>query len=91
MSSSSRGTSGPGSTAVAEVPNSRACTRCEGEQRLVGGYGGFGKYACDRCGLVVGFDLESSPAEFLIDRGQPGRYSKELYSSRLMSTELRLP
>jgi len=82
---------GAGSTAVADVPQRRSCTRCDGEQRLVSGDEGFGKYHCDRCGLTVGFDLEADPAEFLIDRGQPGRYSKELYSSRLMRSEHRLP
>ncbi len=82
---------GAGSTAVAEVPEQRSCTRCDGQQRLVGWQGGFGKYHCDRCGLTVGFDLEARPAEFLIDRGQPGRYSKELFSSRLTRAEHRLP
>lgn len=84
-------TSGTGSTAVAEVPEHRSCTRCEGQQRLISGFEGFGKYHCDRCGLTVGFDLEADPAEFLIDRGQPGRYSKELFSSRLTRAERRLP
>jgi ribosomal protein S27AE len=82
---------GAGSTAVADVPERRSCTRCDGEQRLVSGHEGFGKYHCDRCGLTVGFDLEADPAEFLIDRGQPGRYSKDLYSSRLVRSERRLP
>ena len=82
---------GSGTTAVAEVPERRVCTRCEGEQELVVGYEGFGKYRCDRCGLIVGFDLEADPAEFLIDRGQPGRYSKELFGSKLTSPERRLP
>ncbi|MFP4149817.1 MAG: hypothetical protein ACLFUG_04735 [Nitriliruptoraceae bacterium] len=81
-----------GGTALVDVPETRACTRCEGEQALVSGSaGGFGKYRCDRCGMVVGFDLESHPAEFLIDRGAPGRYSKDLFGSRLAGSELRLP
>ncbi len=77
-------------TALAEVPDNRSCTRCEGEQRLAAGSEGFGKYVCDHCGMVVGFDLESHPPEFLIDRGAPGRYSKELFGSRLTGTEHRL-
>jgi hypothetical protein len=40
---------------------------------------------------VVGFDLEADPAEFLLDRGLPSRYSKELFGSRLLPTEFRLP
>lgn len=80
-----------GTTAIAEVPTRRNCTRCEGEQHLIGGSSGFGKYRCDTCALVVGFDLESEPAEFMLDRGAPGRYSKELYGSRLLPSEFRLP
>ena len=80
-----------GATAVAEVPDDRNCTRCEGQQTLVGEGGGFGKYRCDTCGLVVGFDLEANPAEFLLDRGAPGRYSKDRYGSRLNPQEHRLP
>jgi hypothetical protein len=80
-----------GATAVAEVPPQRACTRCEGEQHLVGNESGFGKYRCESCELVVGFDLESDPAEFLLDRGLPSRYSKDLFGSRLLPTEFRLP
>lgn len=80
-----------GSTAIAEVPTRRSCTRCDGAQHLVGGSSGFGKYRCDTCELVVGFDLESDPAEFMLDRGAPGRYSKELFGSRLLPIELRLP
>lgn len=80
-----------GNTALAEVAPRRACTRCDGEQHLVGGSAGFGKYRCDTCELVVGFDLEADPAEFLLDRGLPGRYSKELFGSRLTVAELRLP
>ena len=81
----------PGSTALAGVPTRRSCTRCDGEQHLVVGSSGFGKYRCDHCSLIVGFDLESDPAEFMLDRGSPGRYSKELFGSRLLPSELRLP
>ncbi len=78
-------------TALAEVPETRSCTRCDGQQHLTAGSEGFGKYVCDHCGMVVGFDLESRPPEFLIDRGAPGRYSKELFGSRLTPGEQRLP
>ncbi len=80
-----------GATAAAHVPEVRACTRCEGEQHLVGGERGFGKYRCIRCGLSVGFDLEADPAEFLLDRGAPGRYTRGLFGSRLLGSEQRLP
>ncbi len=80
-----------GGTALAEVPQTRACTRCDAEQALVAVDRGLGKYQCERCELVVGFDLEADPAEFLISRGHPGRYTKELFGSRLQSSERRLP
>jgi hypothetical protein len=80
------------STALArEVPDVRACTRCEGEQHLVDAAGGFGKYRCITCGMVVGFDLEASPVEFLLDRGAPGLYTRGLFGSRLLGAEQRLP
>jgi hypothetical protein len=79
-----------GTTAVAEVPTRRACTRCDGEQHLVGGSSGLGKYRCDTCELVIGFDLEAVPAEFLIERGLPSRYTKDVFGSRLMPSEMRL-
>jgi hypothetical protein len=34
--------------------------------------------------MVVGFDLEADPVEFLIDRGAPGRYTRGLFGSRLL-------
>ncbi len=80
-----------GSTAVAEVDSRRSCTRCDGEQTLVGEASGFGKYQCEQCQLVIGFDLESEPAEFLLDRGNPGRYSKDQFGSQLTPSERRLP
>lgn len=79
-----------GGTALADVPSRRSCTRCDGEQHLVGGMIGLGKYRCDHCGLTVGFDLEAEPAEFLIDRGAPSRYTKDVFGSRLVVAELRL-
>ena len=80
----------PSSTALSDVPDRRDCTRCNGEQHLVGGAAGLGKYRCDVCELVVGFDLESSPAEFLINRGLPSRYTKDLFGNRLLPVENRL-
>lgn len=81
----------PGSAStLAEVAPSRACSRCDGEQHLVGESAGLGKYRCDHCQLVVGFDLESSPPEFLLHRGLPGRYSKDQFGTQLAAVELRL-
>jgi len=82
---------GPGATALADgVPAVRACTRCDAEQHLVDSASGFGKYRCIGCGMVVGFDLEGNPVEFLIDRGAPGLYTRDLFGSRLQSPEQRL-
>lgn len=80
-----------GGTALVEVPESRSCTRCDDEQQLLGGARGLGKYRCANCELVVGFDLESDPAEFIIARGSPSRYTKDIFGSRLLSSERRLP
>jgi hypothetical protein len=41
--------------------------------------------------MAVGFDLESDPVEFLLDRGSPSRYTKDLFGSRLTPSERRLP
>ena len=74
-----------------DVPAVRACTRCDDEQHLVDAASGFGKFRCIGCGMVVGFDLEGAPVEFLIDRGAPGLYTRGLFGSRLQSPEQRLP
>lgn len=79
-----------GGLAVVEVPPRRSCTRCDGEQVLLGSAQGLGSYRCEVCELVVGFDVEASPSEFLLDRGLPGRYTKRTFGSRLMSHEQRL-
>lgn len=79
------------STTVGAVPPVRSCTRCDGEQHLIDAARGFGKYRCITCGMVVGFDLEADPVEFLIDRGAPGRYTQGVFGSRLLRPELRLP
>jgi hypothetical protein len=73
-----------------EVPSVRACTRCDGEQHLVDAASGFGKFRCISCSMVVGFDLEARPVEFLIDRGAPGLYTRGLFGSRLLPPEQRL-
>ena len=74
-----------------DVPAVRSCTRCDDEQHLVNAASGFGKFRCIGCGMVVGFDLEGSPVEFLIDRGAPGLYTRGLFGSRLQAPEQRLP
>jgi hypothetical protein len=83
---------GPAAPTISDqVPSVRACTRCEGEQHLLDADRGFGKYRCITCSMVVGFDLEGDPVEFLIDRGAPGRYTRGLFGSRLLRPEQRLP
>ncbi len=71
-------------------PDTRDCTRCDGSQHLVASVEGMGKYRCDTCELVVGFDLQADEVEFLIDRGQPGRYTRERFGPILMGPERRL-
>ena len=79
-----------GTTALATVPDRRGCTRCHGEQHLIGGEQGMGKFRCDHCELAIGFDLEGEPVEFLISRGLPGRYTKDIFGSQLLGSERRL-
>lgn len=71
-------------------PDTRDCTRCDGSQHLVAAVEGMGKYRCDTCELVVGFDLQAEEVEFLIDRGQPGHYTRERFGPILMGPERRL-
>lgn len=71
-------------------PDTRGCTRCDGSQHLVASVEGMGKYRCDTCELVVGFDLWADTVEFLIDRGQPGLYTRERFGPVLMGPERRL-
>ncbi|HEX2026465.1 MAG TPA: hypothetical protein VHF25_00535 [Nitriliruptorales bacterium] len=82
--------SAPTRTVERIVPDQRACTRCEGTQHLVASHAGLGKYRCDGCELVVGFDLETSPAEFLLHRGLPSRYSRQWFGAILAPQEQRL-
>lgn len=80
-----------GATAVElRLPEQRPCTRCDGTQHLVAARSGLGKYRCDTCEMVVGFDLESAPPEFLIHRGLPSRYTKNWFGTDLFPQERRL-
>lgn len=74
----------------ARVPPQRPCTRCDGQQHVVAAESGMGKYRCDTCQLVVGFDVDGDRPEFLLDRGLPGRYSKHVFGTELQATERRL-
>lgn len=77
-------------TADARVDDVRSCTRCDGRQTLVGSGRGMGTYRCDTCAMVVGFDVEATPIEFLIDRGTPARYTQDVFGDRLTGDEHRL-
>jgi hypothetical protein len=74
----------------ASLKEARACTRCDGQQYLVGSGRGMGTYRCDTCTMVVGFDLEAHPTEFLIDRGTAARYTRKVFGERLTTDERRL-
>jgi len=71
------------------VPQSRECTRCDGHQYLVDERQGFGKYTCDKCKMITGFDLCANPVEFLIFRGNPQSWTKNVFGSRLGPSEQR--
>lgn len=75
---------------VQEIPEQRECTRCDGVQHLLSNSMGFGKYRCDICELIIGFDTLSSPGEFIIYRGHPSRYTKDIYGSKLLQKEQRI-
>ena len=72
------------------VDEVRRCTRCDGQQLLVASERGMGTYRCGTCGMVVGFDLEADPIEFLVDRGVPARYTRDVFGERLTVDERRL-
>ena len=78
------------STARSSLPEVRDCTRCDGKQHLIAVHHGMGKYRCETCQLVVGFDLDTEPPEFLIDRGQPGAYTRDVFGPTLSAAERRL-
>jgi hypothetical protein len=75
----------------ARTPERRDCTRCDGTQHLVAAHADMGKYRCDHCEIVVGYDLDADPAEFVLERGLPSRYSKETFGTQLSGSERRLP
>lgn len=77
-------------TPDASLDEVRGCTRCDGQQLLVASERGMGTYRCDTCHMVVGFDLEATPAEFLVDRGTPARYTRSVFGERLTADERRL-
>lgn len=68
----------------------RRCTRCDGQQHLVAQGRSMGKYRCDTCQMVVGFDLGDDEPEFLIDRGLPSRYTLNVFGERITPAERRL-
>lgn len=68
----------------------RPCTRCDGQQHLVAHGRSMGKYRCDTCEMVVGFDLGDDDPEFLIDRGLPSRYTRDVFGERITPGERRL-
>lgn len=73
-----------------QVPEERDCTRCHGTQHLLASHAGLGKYRCDHCELVIGFDLEAEVPEFLLHRGLASRYSKQMFGTELLAAERRL-
>lgn len=77
-------------TPDASLEDVRSCTRCDGQQFLVASDRGMGTYRCDTCTMVVGFDLETRPVEFLIDRGTAARYTRDVFGERLTHDERRL-
>ncbi|HEX9889593.1 MAG TPA: hypothetical protein VGA69_08965 [Nitriliruptorales bacterium] len=80
----------PAEVAGLDLPSPRPCTRCDGQQHLVVEVAGMGKYRCDVCEMVVGFDVRGDPAEFLINRGLPSRYTKATFGTELLVPERRL-
>lgn len=77
-------------TPAVSLDDTRSCTRCDGNQFLVASDKGMGTYRCDTCSMVVGFDLEDEPAEFLVDRGLAARYTRRVFGERLTRDERRL-
>lgn len=84
MSGTSIPTTGTG------LPEQRPCTRCDGSQHLVSEFHGMGKYRCDTCEMVVGFDRHADRVEFLLDRGLPRSYTKDTFGERLQASERRI-
>lgn len=78
-------------TPTVSHPDQRECTRCDGQQHLVGSFKGMGKYRCDTCEMTIGFDLDADPAEFITFRGLPQHYTKDIFGPELSSAERKLP
>lgn len=79
--------------AEAEVALTRSCSRCDGQQHLAHSDAkrGFGVYRCDTCQMRVGYDLDATPAEFLLYRGVPAYWNtSEVSGIRLLEKELRI-
>lgn len=87
----SESTSTAAAVVEAHVPQHRVCTRCDGTQALIAHHEGMGKFQCETCELEIGFDLATEPAEFLLSRGVPGRYTKNVFGSVLTGPERQLP
>lgn len=73
-----------------DYPEKRECSRCDGTQFLIAYHNEFGKYRCDHCCMVVGFDVSAEKAEFIISKGMASHYTKETYGNFLNSKERRL-
>lgn len=73
-----------------DLDRTRPCTRCDGTQHLLAAAEGMGKYRCDTCEMVVGFDLADEEPEFLVSRGLPSRYTKNVFGERMTPGERRL-
>ncbi len=82
--------SGSMTATLDELPEQRPCTRCDGHQHLLASGQGMGKYRCDTCQMAVGFDLDARPVEFLLHRGMPSRYTKNVFGETLLGSERRL-
>ena len=82
--------SGTTTATLDDLPEQRVCTRCDGHQHLLGSGHGMGKYRCDTCQMVVGFDLDATQVEFLIHRGMPSRYTKNVFGEVLLGSERRI-
>lgn len=83
-------TTPPAPTSDVTFPELRDCTRCDGEQHLLAAHAGMGKYRCQRCAMIVGFDVDADPAEFLLDRGQARLYTRDVFGPVLMGVERRI-
>lgn len=81
-------------TSNTEVPFAiqRDCTRCEGVQAVLDWGFDMGLYVCDTCYMRVGFDLKApnGQKEFMLFRGEPRFYTKNVFGNRLLPLEVRI-